>query len=124
MSSVFFRPFAGQTWASRAKSDSEVGFYLPGCGVEQAPGYCSTNYNSSRRVVRKNRLPELWQKVFIKKRGKRLKGQVVELVRLSRRETLRQLEAIDSGATRYLMSLARNWLPVAMYTTLVAVIPV
>ena len=50
----------------------------------------------------------LWQKYLHKKSGKKIKGQVVELVRLSGRETLRQLEA-RTGATRYLMSvLARE----------------
>lgn len=58
-------------------------------------------------------------KVFTQEEREKIKGQVVELVRLSGRETLRQLEA-KTGATRYLMSvLARSWLPVAMYTTLV-----
>ena len=47
-------------------------------------------------------------KVLHKKSGKKLKGQVVELVRQSGRETLRQLE-VKTGATRYLMSvLARE----------------
>lgn len=46
-------------------------------------------------------------KVLHKKSGK-IKWQVVELVRQSGRETLRQLEA-KTGATRYLMSvLARE----------------
>ncbi|EHK9649501.1 DUF977 family protein [Escherichia coli] len=50
----------------------------------------------------------LWQKYLHKKSGKKIKGQVVELVRQSGRETLRQLEA-KTGATRYLMSvLARE----------------
>ena len=53
-------------------------------------------------------------KVFTQEEREKIKGQVVELVRLSGRETLRQLEA-RTGATRYLMSV----LPVAMYTTLV-----
>ncbi len=52
---------------------------------------------------------DLWQKFFTQEeRGKKIKGQVVELVRQSGRETLRQLEA-KTGATRYLMSvLARE----------------
>ncbi|HAJ0748705.1 TPA: hypothetical protein HL518_02585 [Escherichia coli] len=50
----------------------------------------------------------MWQKFLHKKSGKKIKGQVVELVRQSGRETLRQLEA-KTGATRYLMSvLARE----------------
>ena len=44
-------------------------------------------------------------KVFTQEEREKIKGQVVELVRRSGRETLRQLE----GATRYLMSvLARE----------------
>ena len=47
-------------------------------------------------------------KVFTQEEREKIKGQVVELVRLSGRETLRQLEA-KTGATRYLMSvLARE----------------
>ncbi len=50
----------------------------------------------------------MWQKFLHKKSGKKIKGQVLELVRQSGRETLRQLEA-KTGATRYLMSvLARE----------------
>lgn len=45
--------------------------------------------------------------IYTRRAGK-IKGQVVELVRRSGRETLRQLEA-KTGATRYLMSvLARE----------------
>ncbi|HAH7776407.1 TPA: DUF977 family protein [Escherichia coli] len=47
-------------------------------------------------------------KVFTQEEREKIKGQVVELVRQSGRETLRQLEA-KTGATRYLMSvLARG----------------
>ncbi|ENJ8178059.1 DUF977 family protein, partial [Escherichia coli] len=47
-------------------------------------------------------------KVFTPEEREKIKGQVVELVRLSGRETLRQLEE-KTGATRYLMSvLARE----------------
>ena len=47
-------------------------------------------------------------KVFTQEEREKIKGQVVELVHLSGRETLRQLEA-KTGATRYLMSvLARE----------------
>ncbi|EFM9955320.1 DUF977 family protein [Escherichia coli] len=47
-------------------------------------------------------------KVFTQEELEKIKGQVVELVRQSGRETLRQLEA-KTGATRYLMSvLARE----------------
>ncbi|EGI41116.1 putative bacteriophage protein [Escherichia coli TA280] len=47
-------------------------------------------------------------KVFTQEEWEKIKGQVVELVRQSGRETLRQLEA-KTGATRYLMSvLARE----------------
>ena len=47
-------------------------------------------------------------KVFTQEEREKIKGQVVELVRQSGRETLRQLEA-KTGATRYLMSvLARE----------------
>ncbi len=47
-------------------------------------------------------------KVFTQEEREKIKGQVVELVRQSGRETLRQLEA-RTGATRYLMSvLARE----------------
>ncbi|HAJ5401702.1 TPA: DUF977 family protein [Escherichia coli] len=47
-------------------------------------------------------------KVFTQEEREKIKGQVVELVRQSGRETLRQLEA-KTGATRYLMSvLARK----------------
>ncbi|EPZ3191226.1 DUF977 family protein [Escherichia coli] len=47
-------------------------------------------------------------KVFTQEEREKIKVQVVELVRLSGRETLRQLEA-KTGATRYLMSvLARE----------------
>ena len=65
--------------------------------------------DSSRRVVSEKGLPEaLRAKVFTQEEREKIKGQVVELVRLSGRETLRQLEA-KTGATRYLMSvLARE----------------
>ncbi|EOZ9545131.1 DUF977 family protein [Escherichia coli] len=43
-------------------------------------------------------------KVFTPEEREKIKGQVVELVRLSGRETLRQLEA-KTGATRYLASV-------------------
>ncbi len=57
-------------------------------------------------------------KVFTQEEREKIKGQVLELVRQSGRETLRQLEA-KTGATRYLMSvLVESWLPVAMYTIL------
>ncbi|EOW8013637.1 DUF977 family protein [Escherichia coli] len=47
-------------------------------------------------------------KVFTPEEREKIKGQVVELVRQSGRETLRQLEA-KTGATRYLVSvLARE----------------
>ncbi|WP_097562336.1 DUF977 family protein [Escherichia coli] len=47
-------------------------------------------------------------KVFTQEEREKIKRQVVELVRQSGRETLRQLEA-KTGATRYLMSvLARE----------------
>ncbi|ELA5831716.1 TPA: DUF977 family protein [Escherichia coli] len=47
-------------------------------------------------------------KVFTQEEREKIKGQVVELVRRSGRETLRQLKA-KTGATRYLMSvLARE----------------
>lgn len=47
-------------------------------------------------------------KVFTQEEREKIKWQVVELVRQSGRETLRQLEA-KTGATRYLMSvLARE----------------
>lgn len=47
-------------------------------------------------------------KSFYTRRAGKIKGQVVELVRQSGRETLRQLE-VKTGATRYLMSvLARE----------------
>ena len=47
-------------------------------------------------------------KVFTQEEREKIKGQVVELVRRSGRETLRQLE-VKTGATRYLMSvLARE----------------
>lgn len=47
-------------------------------------------------------------KVFTQEEREKIKGQVVELVRQSGRETLRQLEA-KTGATRYLISvLARE----------------
>lgn len=47
-------------------------------------------------------------KVFAQEEREKIKGQVVELVRQSGRETLRQLEA-KTGATRYLISaLARE----------------
>ena len=42
-------------------------------------------------------------KVFTQEEREKIKGQVVELVRRSGRETLRQLE-VKTGATRYLMS--------------------
>ncbi|EIJ6231132.1 DUF977 family protein, partial [Escherichia coli] len=42
-------------------------------------------------------------KVFTQEEREKIKEQVVELVRRSGRETLRQLEA-KTGATRYLMS--------------------
>lgn len=49
----------------------------------------------------------LWQSIYTGRAGK-IKGQIVDLVRQSGRETLRQLEA-KTGATRYLMSvLARE----------------
>ncbi|EOA1849450.1 DUF977 family protein [Escherichia coli] len=43
-------------------------------------------------------------KVFTQEEREKIKGQVVELVRLNGRETLRQLEA-KTGATRYLISI-------------------
>ncbi|HBA6223850.1 DUF977 family protein [Escherichia coli] len=43
-------------------------------------------------------------KVFTQEEREKIKGQVVELVRQSGRETLRQLET-KTGATRYLMSV-------------------
>ncbi|EHZ5636205.1 DUF977 family protein [Escherichia coli] len=47
-------------------------------------------------------------KVFTQEEREKIKGQIVDLVRQSWRETLRQLEA-KTGATRYLMSvLARE----------------
>lgn len=47
-------------------------------------------------------------KSFTQEEREKIKGQVVELVRQSGRETLRQLET-KTGATRYLMSvLARE----------------
>ncbi|EFT2806083.1 DUF977 family protein [Escherichia coli] len=47
-------------------------------------------------------------KVFTQEEREKIKGQVVELVRQSGRETLRQLET-KTGATRYLMGvLARE----------------
>ncbi|HFI7229246.1 TPA: DUF977 family protein [Escherichia coli] len=47
-------------------------------------------------------------KVFTQEEREKIKGQIVELVRRSGRETLRQLKA-KTGATRYLMSvLARE----------------
>lgn len=47
-------------------------------------------------------------KVFTQEEREKIKGQVVELVRRSGRETLRQLES-KTGATRYLISvLARE----------------
>ncbi|HEH7789392.1 TPA: DUF977 family protein [Escherichia coli] len=47
-------------------------------------------------------------KVFTQEERGKIKGQVVELVRQSGRETLRQLE-VKTGATRYLMNvLARE----------------
>ena len=47
-------------------------------------------------------------KVFTQEEREKIKGQVVELVRQSGRETLRQLET-KTGATRYLMTvLARE----------------
>ncbi|EJA1186293.1 DUF977 family protein [Escherichia coli] len=47
-------------------------------------------------------------KVFTPEEREKIKGQIVELVRRSGRETLRQLKA-KTGATRYLMSvLARE----------------
>ncbi|HFU5330112.1 TPA: DUF977 family protein [Escherichia coli] len=47
-------------------------------------------------------------KVFTQEEREKIKGQIVDLVRQSGRETLRQLEA-KTGATRYLMSvLARE----------------
>ena len=56
-------------------------------------------------------------KVFTQEEREKIKGQVVELVRQSGRETLRQLE-VKTGATRYLMSvLARELVAAAMYTT-------
>lgn len=57
-------------------------------------------------------------KVFTQEEREKIKGQVVELVRQSGRETLRQLET-KTGATRYLMRFwPESWLPVAMYTIL------
>lgn len=50
----------------------------------------------------------LVKKVFTQEEREKIKRQVVELVRQSGRETLRQLEA-KTGATRYLLSvLARG----------------
>uniref|UniRef100_UPI001115B5EA DUF977 family protein n=1 Tax=Escherichia coli TaxID=562 RepID=UPI001115B5EA len=50
-------------------------------------------------------------KVLTQEEREKIKGQIVDLVRQSGRETLRQLEA-KTGATRYLMSiLARVILP-------------
>ncbi|MCZ5947017.1 DUF977 family protein [Escherichia coli] len=50
----------------------------------------------------------LWQKVFTPEEREKIKGQVVELVPLSGRETLRALEA-KTGASRYYIStLARE----------------
>ncbi|EHP0910257.1 DUF977 family protein [Escherichia coli] len=50
----------------------------------------------------------LWQKYLHQKSEKKIKGQVVELVRLSGRETLRALE-VKTGASRYYIStLARE----------------
>lgn len=46
-------------------------------------------------------------KVFTQEEREKIKGQVVELVRQSGRETLRQLE-VKTGATRYLMSVSRK----------------
>ncbi|EOU3514052.1 DUF977 family protein, partial [Escherichia coli] len=47
-------------------------------------------------------------KVFTQEEREKIKGQIVDLVRQSGRETLRQLEA-KTGATRYLISaLARE----------------
>ncbi|OUK91313.1 hypothetical protein BZL69_22600 [Escherichia coli] len=45
------------------------------------------------------------KKVFTQEEREKIKRQVVELVRQSGRETLRQLEA-KTGATRYLLSLS------------------
>ncbi len=61
-------------------------------------------------------------KVFTQEEREKIKGQIVDLVRQSGRETLRQLEA-KTGGTRYLMSVSQRepvkTLPAAMYTTLV-----
>lgn len=46
-------------------------------------------------------------KVFTQEEREKIKGQVVELVRQSGRETLRQLEA-KTGATRYLDQRSRQ----------------
>ncbi|EJX1046118.1 DUF977 family protein, partial [Escherichia coli] len=43
-------------------------------------------------------------KVFTQEEREKIKGQIVDLVRQSGRETLRQLEA-KMGATRYLISI-------------------
>ena len=43
-------------------------------------------------------------KVLTQEEREKIKGQIVDLVRQSGRETLRQLEA-KTGATRYLMSI-------------------
>lgn len=52
-------------------------------------------------------------KVFTQEEREKIKGQVVELVRQSGRETLRQLE-VKTGATRYMagrMMRAKNYNP-------------
>ncbi|WP_407904190.1 DUF977 family protein [Escherichia coli] len=51
-------------------------------------------------------------KVFTQEEREKIKGQVVELVRQSGRETLRQLET-KTGATRYLMSVLARELAVS-----------
>ncbi|EEC7202878.1 DUF977 family protein, partial [Escherichia coli] len=56
----------------------------------------------------------MWQKFLHRKSGKKIKEQVVELVRQSGRETLRQLEA-KTGATRYLMSILARELVASGY---------
>ena len=53
-------------------------------------------------------------KVFTQEEREKIKEQVVELVRQSGRETLRQLEA-KTGATRYLMSILARELVASGY---------
>ena len=53
-------------------------------------------------------------KVFTQEEREKIKEQVVELVRQSGRETLRQLEA-QTGATRYLMSILARELVASGY---------